>query len=226
MQTIGSSEAVDALAAQYAVFEDVLASVDDDELLLPSGCRGWTNCDLVFHMLLDAQRALVTFNSPSPGPADSDAVTYWRGFSASDQSAVAHARFVRISAAAHSHPRVIVNRWRETATAAARCSRTNPRTDFVTTQGLTLRTPDFISTLVVEAVVHHLDLIINLHGKPGPVAPALSITVRTVEGLLGRPPPTMWDEVTYILKATGRSPLTEEERHALSDAAHKIPVFS
>jgi uncharacterized protein (TIGR03083 family) len=220
------SDALDALSAQYGAVTELLDSLDDQELLAPSGCRGWTNADLVFHMLLDAQRALVTFNSPSPGPADSDFVRYWEAFSAVDPSALAHARFVRISAAAHSEVRAIVNRWRETATAAVRCAKTLAGVEFVTTQGYTLRSADFAATLVVEATVHHLDLLENLAGKRAPASMALSLTRKTLDGLLGAPRPSAWDDRTYILKATGRAPLGEDDVRTLGRSARKLPVFS
>jgi hypothetical protein len=203
----------------------MLAALDVDDLLMPSACRGWLNDDLTFHMLLDAQRALVTFNSPCPGPADKDFVTYWRGWSASDQGAIAHARFVRLSAAAHGEPKTIADRWRETAGAAVRCGRVT-ETQFVTTQGHVLTTADFVATLVVEAAVHHLDLIANLEDKPAPDPLALSLTRKTLDGLLGHSPPSAWDDVTYILKATGRAPLSEQDRSSLGGAANRLPVFS
>lgn len=91
MPDIRWSEAVDALTAEYGLLDSVITSLDTDELMAPRGCRGWTNPDLIFHMLLDAQRALVTLNSPSNGPPDRDFVTYWKEFQASAERAQAHA---------------------------------------------------------------------------------------------------------------------------------------
>lgn len=198
----------------------------DDQLLAPSGCRGWTNADLIFHMLLDAQWALVTFNSPAGGPADKDFATYWQGFRASDKDSTAHARFVRISAAAHSDPKAIASRWHQTVQAAIRNTRWAPDIEFVTTQGHVLATADFVATLVVEATVHHLDLIAKLNHQPGPAPEAISITTATLDGLLGQSRPSHWDDVTFILKATGRELLGEEDRAALADAAGTLPLFS
>lgn len=218
--------AVDALTAQYGALDGVLASLGDDDLLAASACRGWTNADLVFHMLLDAQRALVTFNSPSSGPADKDFITYWEDFSAGDDRAIAHARFVRISTAAHVRPKQVVDRWRETAGAAVRATRMSYENPFVTTQGHILNTSDFIATLVVEATVHHLDLEPGHKDTKQPAPPAVSITRQTVDGLLGAAPPDEWDDITYILKVTGRDPLTEDEDTAMGDIRGKLPVFS
>jgi hypothetical protein len=80
--------------------------------------------------------------------------------------------------------------------------------------------------LVVEAVVHHLDLVKNLNQRPEPATSALSITTATLDGLLAQPRPNFWDEVTYILEATGREPLSEEDWIALGPAGDSLPVFS
>lgn len=220
------SEAVDALATEYGALGAVITSLTTDELMAPSGCNGWTNADLVFHMLLDAQRALVTFNSPTQGPADKNFVSYWEGFQASDEGAQAHARFVRISASAHSDPNGIASRWNETARAASRNAKDTSGVELVTTQGHILTTADFIATLVVEATIHHLDLMVNLRDRPGPTESALAITTTTLDGLLKGPRPNHWNEVIYIRKATGRQPLTQEDRNSLGDAVNKLPLFS
>jgi uncharacterized protein (TIGR03083 family) len=222
----GWKDAVEALDAQYGLVRDVLSTVEDAEMLAPSACLGWTNTDLVYHMLLDAQRALVTFNSPAPGPADTDYVRYWRKYSASDADSTSHARFVRLSAAAHSEPGGVVHRWLETASAAVRAARKSAATQFLTTQGHVLTTGDFIGTLVVEATVHQLDLLRGRPGRPDPASPAMSLTTRTLDGLLGAPRPTTWDDITYVLKATGRAMLDEEDRHTLGEDAGRFPLFS
>jgi uncharacterized protein (TIGR03083 family) len=226
MRELRWSDALDALEAEYMELDDVITQLSDENLLLPSACRGWTNADLIFHMLLDAQRALVTFNSPVEGPADKDFVSYWNGFQASNESARAHARFVRISAAAHSHPKTIASRWHETALAALRNARSTSETEFVTTQGHVLSITDFITTLVVEATIHHLDLVANLDRPSSPRGPALGITSTTLDGLLQAPRPSSWNEITYVLKATGRQSLTHRDRTALGDAASRLPLFS
>lgn len=101
MPRMDHSEALEALVDEYGALDALITALDDEQLKLPSGCQGWSNKDLVFHLLLDAQRALVTFNSPAEGPPDRDFINYWNGFQASDESSHAHARFVRASAAAH-----------------------------------------------------------------------------------------------------------------------------
>ncbi|HEX2057110.1 MAG TPA: maleylpyruvate isomerase family mycothiol-dependent enzyme [Actinomycetota bacterium] len=222
MEHVERHEAFAALDAAYGAVDAVAASLTQDELVAPSGCRGWLVSDLLFHMLLDAQRALVTFHSPTPGPADKDFVDYWRGFTSTDEWATGHARFVRVSSAAHSSPDLVVRRWRETA-AAARRAASAAEAPFVTTQGHVLTTADFIATLVVEATIHHVDLVATLRDKPPPPVPAIALTTKTLDGLLASPRPSEWDDLTYLRKATGRETLTEAERRTFGTT---IPVFS
>lgn len=139
---------------------------------------------------------------------------------------MAHARFVRSSAAAYSDPADIVARWRATAAAATRAARRTSPDAFVGTQGLVLSVPDFIATLTVEATIHHLDLIAKLEVELRAEQPALLVTRRTLDGLLGDPPPQAWDDVTYLLKATGRLPLDARDRDLLGSDASRFPLFS
>ena len=56
-----------AMAASYRAVTADLERLSEAELVRPSRCLGWTRADLLYHMLLDAQRALVTFASPAQG---------------------------------------------------------------------------------------------------------------------------------------------------------------
>jgi uncharacterized protein (TIGR03083 family) len=222
---LGRSDIIAAFVDEYSLLGEIVSSLTSDDLLEASGCRGWTNTDLLFHMLLDAQRALVTFNTPAGRDPDKDYVTYWQGFVASDEGSKSHARFVRISAAAHQDPSRICDRWIESSQAAIRsCATTD--LDVVSTQGHVLTMIDFVATLVVEAAIHHLDLVKNLEERRGPAPSALSVTTATLDGLMAHARPAHWDDTTYLLKATGREPLNDPDRIALGGAANEIPVFS
>src|SRR4051812_28188001 len=79
--------AVRALDAAYSGITAMVDDLDDDGLLLPSGCHGWSLADLMLHLTLDAQRALVAFASPTDGPPDVDAASYWRPVAGSGELA-------------------------------------------------------------------------------------------------------------------------------------------
>jgi hypothetical protein len=94
----------------------------------------------------------------------------------------------------------------------------------VRTQGHVLTVADLLSTLVVEAAVHHLDLVVRLD-RPGPAAEPLAEVRRVLAGLLGAPLPASWDDVTAARRSTGREELTAEDRAALGSRAAAFPLF-
>ncbi|XKK61766.1 hypothetical protein HFP71_02405 [Streptomyces sp. ARC32] len=49
-----------------------------------------------------------------------------------------------------------------------------------------------MTTLAVEATVHHLDLTVGLPDAPGPSATGPGAVRATLDGLLGRPVPYDW----------------------------------
>jgi hypothetical protein len=176
-------------------------------------------------MLLDAQRALVTFASPSAAPADVDFVSYWAPFRPGADGYDAHARFVRRAAAAYQSDLVIVARWTETATAAVQAASTLARDTKVATQGHVLAAADFLATLAVEATIHHLDLVAGDPAPAGPSGPGLAVTRATLDGILGQPVPAGWDDVDYVLKATGRAPLAPGDHVCLGALAGRFPLL-
>lgn len=215
------------LESAYAAITAVVTDLSEDDAGRPTR-TAWTVRELLFHLLLDAQRALMAFASPTDDPPDVDEVTYWAPFvPGTDQDAEDdHLRFVRASAAAYPSMVELVRHWRETSQAAVRAARATTYADRVgrvTTQGHALTVEDFVSTLVLEASVHLLDLTLEL---PGEVPPAASTLVRDVlEQILGSPLPPEWDDTTAVLKGTGRVPLDDADRRALGGAADRLPLL-
>ncbi|WP_433355389.1 maleylpyruvate isomerase N-terminal domain-containing protein [Micromonospora saelicesensis] len=217
----------EALAQAYDGITAVVGRLDDAGLQRATRCRGWLIADLLLHVLGDAQRALVTLASPVDGPADVDDVSYWRDFPGNDDEAAGHAWWVRRSAAAFDRPSGIVELWRDTAPAAVRAARSADPEGYVTTQGHVLRVPDFLATLTTEAAVHHLDLTLELPDAPPPGPLAVRVAVSTMDGLLSDDTvrPSAWDDHDFLLKATGRVPLTDRDRLELGESAGWFPLL-
>jgi Mycothiol maleylpyruvate isomerase N-terminal domain len=223
---------LDALDAGYRNVTDVVTGLGEAELMLPSGCAGWAVTDVLYHQLLDAQRALVAFATPVTEPADRDDVTYWAAFAPQDGAAgeraragaAAHARFVRVAASAYS-PGTLARVWAETAAAVCRAARACPAAA-VATQGYVLRPADFTATLAVETAVHYLDLTVSLPSAPPPDPASLALVRRVLDGLLGSPLPASWDDAGAAVKGTGRVALTDEDRALLGPLAGRLPLFT
>ncbi|MEV4810213.1 maleylpyruvate isomerase N-terminal domain-containing protein [Micromonospora avicenniae] len=218
----------DALAEAYQGITATVADRSDDDLQRPTRCRGWLVDDLLLHVLCDAQRALVALASPADGPADVDDVSYWRASPWSGGDAEArHSRWIRRSAAAFDRPAGVVQVWCDTAPAAARAAAAADPSGYVNTQGHVLRVPDLLATLTTEAVVHHLDLVLDLPDAPLPGPLATRVATATLDGLLSdvAARPASWDEHEFVLKATGRLPLSDRDRSELGDLADRFPLL-
>jgi hypothetical protein len=105
-------EALTALDRAYAGIEAAVADLTPTGLLTRTRCHGWLVVDLLFYLLVDAQRRLVALASPAPGPADRDHVSYWTGFAAEANDPAPAAWWIRRSASAFGDGAGVVALWR------------------------------------------------------------------------------------------------------------------
>jgi Mycothiol maleylpyruvate isomerase N-terminal domain len=219
-----AEDAGQLLQSVYDLISRAVRDPENGQLDQATRTSAWTVRELLFHPLLDAQRALVAFSSPAHGPADVDNVTYWRSFRPTNgDGGRAHAEYVTRAAAAYSSSQVLVEQWTQTSMAAAWAGRME-EVGIVSTQGHRLRSADLIDTLIVEATIHYLDLTLNLLAPPAPVSALLRVR-NVLDGLLGTELQLDWDDVEYALKGTGRGALTSADRDHLGDLALKIPLL-
>ena len=212
------------LSTAYRDVAGVLGSLTPEQAWEPTGCAGWSVVDLGFHLLSDARRALVALNTPAERPADTDAVDYWRAWHPPEPGDDVELWTTRVAASVHGGLPGVSGRYAETSAAAlVAAARVRPR-DLIGTQGRVLTVADFLSTLTVEAAVHHLDLVLRLD-RPGPAAGPLAEVRRVLEGLAGTPLPPRWDDVTAARRGTGREPLTDDDRAGLGAGAAAFPLF-
>lgn len=211
-----------ALAAAYRQLTETVAGRPDADLMRPTRCTGWSVVDVLYHVLLDGQRALIALATPDDGVADTDFITYWRGFPGGPGPGE-HARAVRIAASAF-RPRTLVQLWDETSSAVVRAARSTAADSRLVTQRHVLTLPDLLATLAVEASVHRLDLTVDLPDASGPDPVPLALVRRTLDGLLGAGVPRPdWPDREYALKGTGREPLTPAEQRILDGS--RFPLF-
>jgi hypothetical protein len=210
----------------YAALLAVLHEVDDDASWLPTGCRGWAVRDLTYHLLGDAQRALVALHTPADGAADRDAVTYWSDWAPDPDGAARGRRHTRVVASLFLVWDQLRSQYVETVAAVRHAAAAADPTVRVRTQGHALTVADLLSTLCVEATLHHLDLLVALPGLPGPTAAGLAEVRRVVDGLLGEPAGESLSDERYARLATGRAMADVAERALLRDVLGQLPVFS
>ena len=115
MRRIEPDRARAAMVASYQAVTDDVSKLDEEQLARPSRCLGWSRGDLLFHMLLDAQRALVTFATPAAAEPDVDFASYWAPFQPGADGYLRPARLIRRIASAFESDLAIVALWTERA---------------------------------------------------------------------------------------------------------------
>lgn len=215
----------EVVRAAYLAFAEVVSPLGEDDSWRPTGCTGWSVRDLVFHCLLDAQRGLVALHTPADGAPDTDAVSYWEDWKPDRPGAANGRRWVRVSASMFPEFGQIRDVYLETSAAAIVAAAEVKPDQAVTTQGHALTAADLLTTLAVEATVHHLDLVTDLPAAPPPSPAGLAAVRTTLDGLLGYAVPLDWSDEHYALAGTGRAPLTDAERDTLGPDAGRFPLF-
>jgi hypothetical protein len=107
----------------------------------------------------------------------------------------------------------LTSTYAETTAAVRVLARRTSLEATVTTQKHVLRVDDLLATLVVEATIHHLDMIVELD-YPGPSDTALAVVRSTLDGLLGKATPVHWSDTEWALVATGR--IAPKEKHVVA----------
>ncbi len=212
-----------ALRVAYSDLATIATSIDEQGAWRPTRCAGWVVRDLLLHLLGDAQRGLVALATPASGPADRDAVTYWPDTATGADPESRELRNVRAVASAWglgNLTRTFVETTRAVVTLAGRAA----PDALVATGNHVLRVDDLLTTLAVEAAVHHLDLVVDLT-RPGPRPEPLAMVRHTLDGLLGHPAPAEWPDERWALLGTGRVPPGGGERRFLGVATGRLPLF-
>jgi hypothetical protein len=228
-------------AAQVEVLAETVAGLSDAGLGAPTLCAGWLAAHLLAHARLGLQEQATGFAEPAgPGEAaDRDYVTYWKDWPASGAPVTYGAvRFLWATSSAYATAESMRRHFADTARAAAGVSRRAPDGLF-RFQDHVMDADDILAMWTVEWVVHQLDLTLparpadpgrppgRLPGDlPGPSPEAVALTVATLDGLLGTGTrPAGWDDVTYVLKGTGRMPLDDGDRRVLGERDGRFPAF-
>jgi len=213
----------------YGALVDVLQGLDEDGSWRPTGCTGWAVRDLTFHCLADAQRALVALHTPTSAEVDRDAVTYWRDWAPDPVASAQGRRYARVGGSMFLHWTDLREAYTGTAEAVVQAAAVEEPTApsrRVRTQGHVLTVEDLLSTLCVEATIHHLDLVADLPDARPPAPAGLAEVRRVLDGLVGGPLDVAWGDDRYARVATGRARPTAEEQRALGDVVDRFPVFS
>lgn len=211
------------LRTAYDDLVAALAGIEDEQSWTPTGCLGWSVRDLTWHCAADARRALVALHTPVEREPDTDAVSYWRDWGAEDDDL--GRRFGRMQSGVFESWSELREMHAETTRAAVHAARQADPGGVVGTQGHALAVDDLLSSLVVEAAIHHLDMVVHLPDVPGPGATPLAEARRVVDALASSPFPADWADEEVVLLGTGRARPTTAQTEVLGAVAGELPLF-
>ncbi len=214
MDTLGLVDRV------YADLADLATSLDEVESWRSTGCPGWAVRDLVFHLLGDAQRALVALATPAE-PPDRTAVTYWDDSPGRSDPDSRQLRSLRTMASAWKLEH-LTSTFAQTSRAVITLARRADPAAGAATQGHVLTTEDLLRTLITEAVVHHLDLIQDLD-RPGPDPAGVELVATVLDLRLGRAAPG--EKLAWVQLGTGRRSVADADLTWLGVDADRLPLI-
>ena len=216
-----------ALAVEYGAVTEAVSGLSVGAFSAATRLPGWTVGDLLFHLAQDARRARADLATRPAGPADVDAVSYWRTYDPAGQGATLRDLTSREARRRYPTPAGLIADWLWWSGDTLPAVERRGGDELVETQDHVMTVEDLVRTLVVEATVHGDDLAAALGADPWSTAAGLEITKETLLGLLGAPLPATvgWDDLTLLRKGTGRTPLTEGERQLLGSAVDRFPLL-
>ena len=196
------------------------------DLSLPTRCPPWDVGVLVGHMIRDLDRVTMYLAEPSPGPASTDAVTYFRSYDPAAEGPAITASSTEVANRYHS-PAEFSDALELTLDSCLAATRAEDPARVLRTRLTWIRLDEFVKTRILEIGVHGLDLADALGREPWLTSAAASVVRSILVALLGADPTADlgWSDLTFIETASGRRPLTDAERAVLGIRAGAFPLL-
>ncbi|WP_052864303.1 maleylpyruvate isomerase N-terminal domain-containing protein [Streptomyces niger] len=216
---------MDLFSRSWTALLTAVADTSDEDFERPSGCTGWLVRDLVCHLVIDAQDVLITLVTPADTEPTVDAATYWDLADAPPTGEDPLDALIPRLAAAYGEPRWLKFHLDDVGSAAGRAAGLADPAARVSTQDKVLTVADYLSAYVLEATLHHLDLIAHLPAVAGPPAETLAAARTALERIAGAEFPASLADTDALLIGAGRRTPTAAETAALGDMAAKLPLI-
>ncbi|MEV4625188.1 maleylpyruvate isomerase N-terminal domain-containing protein [Micromonospora sp. NPDC049523] len=194
-----------------------LTGLSESDWDRPTACTPWRVRDLLAHLRVVIAWLPGMLAAEPPPRAEVDATAYYRP----DERFAPDTNTTRIGlaqehAATLGSGDVLLGDFTATWQQVDKLCRAEPHDRVVRTRhGDPMLLTEFLRTRVVEVAVHGLDLAAALDRPPWLTAPAAEL----VEDLLGGTTARSalgWDRLTFLLKATGRTPITPAETERIN----------
>lgn len=214
---------MDQFSQSWAALLRTVANLPDQAFAERSGCSGWLVRDLVCHLIIDAQDVLITLATPSDATPTRNAATYWEvAKTPPTGDDPLDALTVRL-AAAYQDPALLKFHLDDVGTAAGRAAGMCDPAVPVSTRGQVLTADDYLSAYVMEATLHHLDLVAHLPSAADPPSDGLAYARGLLERIAGRSFPTTMSDEAVLIIGTGRRGASAAEAALLGDVAGSLP---
>jgi uncharacterized protein (TIGR03083 family) len=221
--------ALTALAEESRTLSAVLLDLDADQFQRPTNCPPWNLKELVVHTAASIGLR-GDFASPQPGAPLRSAADYYRRPERAtpqyrgrnvDHAQDLAARLPAGMTAAGMFEQV----WQETV---ARLRDQDPDRRIQVSGVGAMRLGDWTVTRVISVAAHSVDVALTLRRVPWTTSSALTVMRGVFLSLLGAelPPRLAWDDQLLLEAATGRRPLTDQDRMILGPLQERFPLLS
>lgn len=208
---------VEQFTFSWSALRRAVAHCSEGALAAPSGCRGWRNVDLVQHLAAQAQELLIALATPAETAPTADALSWWTPAPPLPDGRCEQDALLRRLSDVHDGPAPVAASFERLAAAAERAAQLSHPDLPVTARERTLTVRDLLGALVLEATLHHLDLVAHLPSAQQPPDDGLAASRKMVERRLRIQLPPQWADADALRLATGRRAPTPAERTALDD---------
>ncbi|WP_326556248.1 maleylpyruvate isomerase N-terminal domain-containing protein [Micromonospora sp. NBC_01796] len=208
---------LDVLRGEAEQLTRALTGLSEQDWDRPTACTPWRVRDLLAHIRVVIAWLPGMLIAQPPARAKVDARAYYRPDERfAPDTNTTRIRLAREHTAAHDTGAALVEDFRINWQQVDKLCRAEPPDRVVRTRhGDPMLLTEFLRTRVVEVAVHGLDLAAALDRRPWLTAPAAEL----VEDLLGGSTARRalgWDRLTFLLKATGRTPITPAETEQIN----------
>jgi len=218
-----------ALRAETEAMSAVLFALEPAQFALPTNCPPWDLRELVVHTA-----ASVRIGAPIPAAdtesVPSSAADYYRRPERDTgqyrQRNVDNTQELARQLPAEASPAQFFDEV--TREAVTKLGHDDLDRIVLIAQRGAMRLADWVVTRVISVAAHGLDVAITLDRPPWTTSAALTVIRLVFVELIGAPLPASlgWDDHRLLATATGRQPLTAEERQHLGPLQERFPVLS
>ncbi|WP_345364766.1 maleylpyruvate isomerase N-terminal domain-containing protein [Actinoallomurus liliacearum] len=208
-------QVMEAFNAEAEQLSAAMRFLGEDEWSRPTACDPWNVRELLGHMMVAIDWLPGMLDGDAPPQATVSAADYYRGDARfSPETNNRRIELARERAAQAPGGKDLVQEFDEVWRTAARLCEKEPDDRVVRTRhGDPMLLTDFLVTRVVEVAVHGLDLAAAIERRPWLTESAGRMLTRLLLGPRGLEEVRRlgWDQATFLRKATGREPMTDEE---------------